>query len=435
MWKVWMVQGWRNLRRNMRRTSITVFVVAVGLAMMILSYALVEGFVPQMIEGGARTLNGHILLHKKGYFQKKSLSLMIHHPERVRSILAKNPQIDVWSERLLVRGLLGSSEGVQGVQILGVIPAQDRKVISLYDKIQKGRAPRKTFQEQRASSRVIEALIGAKIAHKLKLGVGSKVVLKVGALDGTAVSEPMRISGIYQTGSPGFDSFYVVIHRDEVARLIGAKQGIHQFAVRVKKIDQVKHVTATLQNELESKLANKLVSHREKIEVLPWFKNAPELKAMVDMSSISIGVMLLFIFPIVLLGCLNTMLMSAYERSREIGILKALGSQRGQIISLFFWEAVFISVIGVCIGFVIGVSGSLYFEHSGGISMKPFMEDDNVKMMISGFAIDPVMWVRTTIPSVLIPSIMVTMSTILAAVYPAWKVSRMKPTEAIQFQS
>jgi len=426
MWKTMLTQGWRNLRRNTRRTAITVGVICVGLATMIIAYGVVEGFGPQIIEGGARTLNGHILIHRTGYHRKKSLTLAMAQPDRVASLLAQEPRIEAWSRRIEARGLLGSAEGVQGVKLLGVEPAQDRKLIKLYQRITQGRAPRKG----RASKRLAEIILGHNIADKLKVSVGEKVVLRVGTWQGGATSVPMRVSGIFATGSPGFDSFYVVVHRSDAARFLQMQQRAHQFAILVKQLEDVDPVVASLTAKLNPDAAKEAP-----YEVLPWWKTAPEIKAMADMTSASIGIMLLLIFPIVLLGCLNTMFMSAHERSREIGIIKALGTKKKHIISLFFWEALFMSLIGVAIGVAIGLGANIYFELSGGISIKPLMSDSETKFMVSGVAMDPVMWVRTSAKVVLIPAISVILSTVLAALYPAWKVARLVPARAIQFQS
>lgn len=420
-----MIQGWRNLWRNLRRTLITSAVVAVGLMTLIVSYGLIEGFVPQIVEGGARTLNGHILIQARGYHRKKSLELLLKKPKQLHALLAKDSRLEVYSTRLVARGLLGSAEGARGVRLLGVDPKRDAQVISLYSKIRQGRAPQPTSKKVRASSQTVEVLIGQKLANKLKVELGGRLVFQVVNLKGTTSKVLMRVCGIYATGSPGFDGQYIVTHRQEAARFLRAGQQLHQFVIRVKKLDDIKAVTASL--------TSKLKPQTKGLEILPWWKYSPEIEAMVDMMSVSIGIMLLFIFPIVLLGCLNTMLMSAYERSREVGIMKALGTRSSQILRIFFWEAVFIGIVGAVVGLILGTTCSLYFEAIGGMSLRPFMSED-VKMMVSGIALDPVMWVHTSIATVAIPTVSVILSTICAGLYPAWKVSRLKPAEAILFQ-
>lgn len=430
--RIFMIQGWRNLRRNKRRTSITVAVVAISLAILIFSYGLLEGFNVQMIEGGARTLNGHILIQAEGYQQKKNINLIIKKPTKIISLLNKDKRIQAWSSRLIARGLISSAEGVRGVKVLGVIPKKDKEVINLYKNLsKKSRLPQPQDTNKRASRRMVDVLIGQKIAHKLKIEIGSKAVLKIGLLHGGMTDVLMRVCGIFKTGSPSFDGFYIVVHQKDAQQFLKARGGVHQFAISLKDVNNVASVTAMLNNSLKA-LDKKSISKTNQLEILPWWESAPEIKAMVDMSTYAIGFSLLFIFPIVLLGCLNTMSMSVFERTREIGIMKALGTKPSQLIYLFFMEALFIGIVGVIIGIIIGGGANYFFEHNGGLSFRMLMSED-VKMMVSGVALEPVVWIRNSASVILIPAITVLLSTIIAGIFPAWKASRLQPSKAIFF--
>lgn len=422
MWML-VLQGWRNLRRNLRRSILTTAMVAVGLTLLIFTYALLQGFVPQMIEGGARTLNGHILIQGDGYLRNKQFQTMVEQPKAVEDVLRKDPRIEAWSARLLARGILGSAESVRGIKLLGVDFEQDKKIIHLYRKIQKGQTPKASDPKIRASRRVVEMMIGYKLARKLKLEVGNKAVLRVGQWGGGATSVATRIVGIFKTGSPGFDGLTAVVTRQDAARFLKTGARVHQFAIRVKDVHKTQAVAAALQAKLKGS--------SKPVEVLPWDKFAPEIQAMVEMMKMSIGIMLLFIFPVVLLGCLNTMSMSVFERTREIGVLKALGTKPRQILTIVCAEAVWIGVIGTTLGLILGGGLSFYFEATGGLSLRPFMSED-VKMLVSGVALDPVMWVQTTINGFVIPILVVMLSTIVAALIPAWKASKLPPVEAMR---
>ncbi len=428
--RIFVIQGWRNLQRNKRRTIITVAVVAVSLATLIFSYGLLEGFIIQMIDGGARTLNGHILIQAKGYQERKQVGLIIKNPARIEKLLKNDKKIEAWSSRLVARGLISSAEGVRGIKMLGVYPKQDAKVIRLYKNLlKKSRLPEPQKKTKRSHRRMVDVLIGIKIAKKLKIGIGSKAVLKIGRLDGGTTDVLMKVCGIFKTGAPGFDGFYIVVHQQDAQKFLGAHGGVHQFAINVKNIHDVKPLTELLKQQLQ-------VDPKEKrnvpLEILPWWESSPEIKAMVDMSKTGIGFSLLFIFPIVLLGCLNTMSMSVFERTREIGIMKALGTTPKQLLFLFFMEALFIGLLGVFIGILLGGSLNAFFEHIGGLSFR-FMMSEDVKMMVSGIALEPVIWIRNSASVIIIPAISVLLATIVAGIYPAWKASRLQPSKAIFF--
>lgn len=421
--RLFILQGWRNLQRNLRRTLITIAVVSVGLTLLILSYAMLLGFLPQLVEGGARTLNGHILIQARGYQQNQLFKLMLTQPKPLLAALEKEPRIETWSTRLFARGLLSSAESVRGIKLMGVDIKQDRKMIHLYQKLVRGRLPQTTLTSARPSQRPVEILIGQKLAEQLKLNVGNKAVMRVGQWGGGATSIATKVSGIFATGSPGFDGLMVVVTQHDAAHFLRTEQRIHQIAIRVKQWEDAPAVVQSLQQRLSA--------HQKETDILAWTTFAPEILAMVKMTNLSIGLSILLLFPFVLLGCLNTMSMSIFERTHEIGVLQSLGVRPRQILLLFCAEATWIGLIGVMVGIILGGSASLYFEYTGGISLRWLMSQD-VKMMVSGVALEPVMMVKTSWNALLIPAVSLFFATVLAALFPAWKAARLQPAQAMR---
>jgi ABC-type lipoprotein release transport system permease subunit len=422
--KTLLLMAWRNLWRNTRRTMITLGAFVFGLMLLLLIYGVTFGFLNQMINEAAQALNGHLVLQQQGYRKTRDSKLRLQDPAALTKLFAKDKRVVAYSTRLLGRGMVSSSHGVRSVEMMATDPTQDSKVIKLYRTLQKGGRLPRTLDPKRSITRQIpEALLGADAAKALDVSVGSKIVLKTPDADGDPVDIPLRIAGIYKTGSKAMDGRYVVMNLSDAARYLDTGKSVHQVIVRLKEHTLLPGVLKTLNHSLTA-------DQKKQVDVLPWYKMSPDLKGMIDTSLVSIDVSLVFVLIIVLLGVLNTMLMSVFERTREIGVMKSLGTRPSSILVVFTAEALMLSMLGAVIGVALGLGLNFWLEMTGGISLRPFMPE--TKVIMSGFAMEPVMEVMNTWEGTLKPLLATLFCALLAGFYPAWKASRLLPTEAMR---
>jgi ABC-type lipoprotein release transport system permease subunit len=396
--------AWRNAWRNRRRTSIVVTAVAVGIAGTLLSMAVNYGMVIQMVDTAIVTELGHLQVHARGFDANPELRVRLRDGGRESvGALEGLEGVRSFSRRVRGEGLISSPRASAGVRVVGIEPAREARVSVIADSITEGR------YLDGVGRRV---LIGERLASRLEVGVGDKVVVSVQDLAGDLSGEALRVEGLFRTPSRELDRGSIFVRLDEGQRLLGLGDAVSEIVV-----------IATSRSEIGA-VRDALVTRLEAAEVRTWEELQPVLVYMIEIFDDLALVMYAAIFIAMAFGIANVLLMTVFERTREIGIMTAIGFGRRRLVAAIVLEALVVTLLGVALGFAAAVGGVWALQD--GIDLRRFAE--GLTAYGIGTRIVPVL--RQADFSAPIGVAIVT--AVLASAWPAWRAVRLRPAEAVR---
>jgi len=395
--------AFRDLGRNRRRSFFSALAVALGLALLILMASVVQGEMGSAIESAINLQSGHIQVRAVTYDENKS-SLkwedLVQNPDQIASQIAALDLVKAATPRLFASGFLSTGNESAGVRIYGIDPAS---------------AANDPYREGVISGSFLTAndregvLIGRPIADKLHLNAGDQVDLSVNTSDGNVDEQTFNVRGIYTTNTYGFDNSTIFLPLAKAQAITQTENHASTIFVLLKDTSSTDSVVNAL------KVSN--------LKVLTWKDLNLLFVDFETMAQSYISIFYLIILAITASVIINTLIMSVYERTREIGILSAIGMRGGRIMVLFLAESSLLAVGGVIMGLVLGLLATTYFNRFG------FYIGN---MGLTGILISDTIYARLTLNDTISLTIMTFVVTLLAGLYPAVMASRMQPVEALR---
>lgn len=400
--------AWRSIWRNPRRTLISMSAVGVGLFLVIVWGSILASILGDAKEQLDKTGMGHVEVNAPGWRAHHRTSEAVADPAALVAGLDLPPGTEAgW--RVVSRALVSSARGSEGVELQGVDWAREAQLSLHVREVREGARP------EQADERGI--LIGEKLAERLRVKVGSKVRLMAQRADGEIGAELFRVRGVFHSISPAISQRRVLVGESAARKLLGVGAVAHQL---VFQLDRAAEADA-LAGRLRAKLG-------PGYEVLSYGELLPALKAMEDWGDKVVLLAALFIYGLVGLGILNTLLMSVMERSREFGVLRAIGTRPGrvvgQVLGESFWIATLSGLLGLCAGLAMTWYGSSHALLSFGGKAGEGME-------YAGAVLDMAAKTRFQPVEALKAASLVYLMALFTALYPAWKVARMPPAKAL----
>jgi ABC-type lipoprotein release transport system permease subunit len=402
--------AWRNVWRNRRRTLIAVIAIALGLTLMLFFDGLMGGAKQAIYGNTVRLQGGNVQVHAPGYRQKaKRLPLLpLADPDAaVRAALAQ-PQVIAATKRIETSGMVSSREGTFPVVITGIEPEREEAVSLVAGEIVQGRYLNANDGD------VI--LIGQALAKTLEVTVGDRI-----SMVGRATHEQMRrrtvtVAGVFGIGIPDIEKRMVYISLVEAQTLFDLRDQATEVAAYLESVGQESLVVPSLQAALPG------------YEVDAWDTLDPSTKETMEMEDQIMGIFGLVILLIAGVGILNLMLMAVFERTREIGIMAAMGLKRREIVILFLLEGVLIGLLGTLVGSVLGGLVTLYYGTVGLEWAGAATEYSELAALLGGR-----IYFSVGLDVLLNRSLTVAIIAALASLYPAWQASKREPAEALHY--
>ena len=398
--------AWRNVWRNGRRSLINVAAMGFGLTAIMFGQSLIISLQVQLIEKATGSITGHVRIQRGDVDESKFPDKFMADPEPGARLLDKDPRISVWGRRIQMTGLISSPNASLGALICAVEPDKERTLTDMSTYIKEG-----TYLDADGKGIVM----GRKIANRLDVRLGEKVVLMAQAADGSMGAEAFRLMGIHQTGSESFDGQIVWVPLKAMQELLSRPGQANQLAARLNDINQVDAVARDLDAALGP----------GNVRAITWKAIDREILAIQAFQNGLLTIVLIVIFAIVALGILNTQLMSIFERVREFGVLMAIGARPRWIVRLILAESLLLGLIGALLGITVGAVLIAYFGRHGlhlplGDALSYFLPFPSVIYMrpswkLHAFACASVFFI-----------------TLLASLPPALRAGRLKPAEALR---
>lgn len=404
MW-TYLKLAYRNLLRHRRRSGLSALALAIALALLLFMAAFFKGEMRSALEDTLRLSSGHVQVRDADY-DPDSLSVaweyLIEKPFEAAAKIAALPPVQAVTPRLFASGIVSVGQDSTGVQIIGIEP--DSEANAPYrDGLIAG-----SFLTAEDRNGV---LIGAPLAQAFGLQPGSSLNLLVNTADGSVDEQTFTVRGVFSTGSSNYDKGIVLLPLAKAQSFSGAGDRASILFILLKDREQAETVAAAITGS--------------SYKVLTWQEMNELLVLVNDFSNAYITFLNLIILGVTVTVIVNTMLMAVFERTREIGILAALGMKGQQIVTLFLAEAALLALGGVAVGLLAGWALSAYFGRVG-----IYFGDLGVSGMIFGDRIYPSLMLEDVIRLVVTAFLM----TLLACFYPARLAARMEPVEALRVE-
>ncbi len=406
---LWFSLGWRSIWRHRRRTLISMSAVGLGLFLAIVYVGLSDGMIKDATDRMDRTGLGHVQIHAPGFREERDVAIQIAQPAALLDRLTF-PEGTKVSVRVLASGLLTTAWGSRGALVMGVDPVAEAGVAASIRDIVEGEAL------EPGDRRGI--LVGVKMAQRLKLKVGGKLVMTAQRPDGELGSHLFRVRGIFGGVSAALSSTTVYVSIEAAREMLGIGDAAHEVVVFLADSKQAEPLVAALR-----------VEAGDGVEILSLGEFLPLWKEMERMMEAVIYAIIMVVYILVGLGILNVLLMSVLERTREFGMMMAIGTPPARIIGQVLGEGAWIATFAVIGGLILGLAVNAYGEAYG---LLDYSEEFGAAYEMSGVAFDSKMRSLFSIPRALQTAAIVWVLTVLVAVYPAWRVSRLRPADALR---
>jgi ABC-type lipoprotein release transport system permease subunit len=409
--------AWRNLWRNPRRTFITMAAIAFGYAMLLFVACLMAGLRWQMIENGTCLVMSQIQIHAPGYYPDRPIQKTLGGRQgtdlsAMLAAITADPRIYAAAPRVYGYGLLSAAHRSAGVELMGVVPDQEPKITTLNGQMAKG-----SYLTTRTPKGVV---LGEKLASTIGIEVGSQIVLLTQAADGSMGNDVYTVVGIFHTGLDAVDRGLVLMSLSSLQELLHlAPARIHEVGIKLNDITAATPVAAALEVQLGKTFP---------VRVSAWPELAPELASYVQFNRGITFVLFFIFFLLAVIGVMNTMLMAVFERTRDLGMLMALGMRPVQVIVLIMAEAAGLAVASLVVGGAVGVP-LLWYLQVHGLELGGATGE---VISLAGVVVGHLWYGRQDFPAYGQAALGLAATALVSALYPAWRAAHFRPTEAIR---
>ena len=400
--------AFRNVFRQKRRSLLTALTMVGGFVLTAISIGWSDGTYSSVINMFTRNRLGHIQIHEKGYLDKPSIYNTIRNYRKIGKDIKKIKGVNSWSPRLFAAGIASLKEKSTGIEIIGIDPKLENRTTRFNNKIIKGGS----FSAEPSR----EVIIGKGLAEILDAEAGKdEIVILSQAADGSIANDLYKVRGIIDSGDPIQNRTAAYVHLKDAQSLFVLEGQIHEIAVIVNHLDQVE--------EIMQKISQKL--KKSSLSVASWKEFAQSFYQAMKADQQGMWIMLFVIMLIVAVGVLNTVLMSVLERTREYGVLKAVGTRPLGVMGKILLEVIFLALASIVIGSVISyVVNSVLSVH--GISLPQSFTYGGIEFKT--------MYSEVNARSFVLSGLTVLLAALFISLIPALRAARIKPAKAMRVQ-
>ncbi len=367
--------------------------------------ALMRGMVDQMIDSSIKTLSGHIQIHAPGYIDDPSIEYLLPPLSKTPALqkLLASDEVVAWAERLRVPAVIRSERDVHAVTLVGIDPARERGLSFIGESITQGNALKSVNDNK--------LVLGKKLVERLETRLNRRVVLMSQDPENNIAERGFRIGGIFETDLQSTETAYVFTGIETVRKLLKTGPGVSEISLLgqdYRKLD---------------KLLEKTQSTVSNADVKTWLQIDPYMGSILVVMDGFILIWFIVIFLALSFGLVNTLMMAVFERTREIGLIQALGMKPSYILLMILIESIAMLLIGLLAGNLLSW-----------LTILPVKDGIDVSAVASGLewvGISSTLLPAVKVHDVIMANAVILILGILASLFPAWRASRKVPIEAI----
>ena len=472
IWKT----AWKNVWRNKVRSLVVIVSVTIGIFGGIFAVAVMNGAIEQRVDAALNEELAHIHMNDPGFRDNYDINLIIPGFEQLNTAILETPGVAAATARTIITGMANTASKSAGVQIIGIDPETEKQVFRLNETTIPG-----TGDFFETANRHMLAYVGQELAKELNIiryridgavldtlaarGIDEEVLSKLRPFEGTrfksekafkkeikavlSVKEQheygasireaawsfrnrskmtltfldrdqvqtgavFRIAGIYDTKNSMYEMAHVLVKNEDLSALTGlGRNEYHQIIIRLEDL------------ELTEGVCSALADRYPQLEVMNWKEIQPELAMMTDMVQKFYAVFMVVILAALAFGIVNTMLMVVLERTKELGMLTAIGMNKKRVFRMIMLESVFLSLVGGAVGMVISKI-LIGITSRNGINFASYAE--GFEAMGYPAHIYPVISTSFFITV----TFLIILTGILSSIYPALKALKLDPADALR---
>ncbi len=396
--------AWRNLWRNPRRTGVVLTAISVGIAGCIVSMAINLGMVEGMVDTAIRSGLAHLQIHGSGWDSNPELEVrIVDGGADAARVLDEVPEIESWAPRLRAAGLVASPRASVGVALAGVDPVRESSVSVAADSIVTGRWLAEPGH----------IVLGQKLATRLETDIGKKLVVTVQDLHGELTGRAFRVGGILRAGTRDLDDGVVFLRLEEAQSLLGMGDAISEIAVVTRDRRRVDSIQAKLQARLETGS-----------EVRTWQQLEPLLVYLIDSFDSMAWIIYAAVFIAMAFGIANVLLMAVFERTREIGMMRAVGMSPMRVVAMVVLESAFVTTLGLLLGVLLALLGIWLL--GDGIDISAWADS------LDEYGIESVLRPALRRHDLIAPIAIGAITALVSSFWPALRAGRARPADALR---
>ena len=398
--------AWRNIWRNKLRSSIVMFAVTVGLFGGLAATGIMKGMVVDMLKNSLENQTSHIQIHNKEFKANDEVIFTIKNTGKIISDIEKTDEVKVVCQRTKTFGMASTASTAVGVMLNGIVPQKEKQVTKIYQKLVDGK-----YFESNKKNRI---LISEALAKKLNVKLKSKIIITFQDYDGNLTGASFKVEGIYRTQNTTFDNQNVFVKKSDLDRLLNLPvNSAHEIAIILNDYKQTSAVIPEIKKIVPEYLTES------------WFTLDPYLKL-----TSSITDYMLFIFMSIIMIALgftivNTMLMVILERTKELGMIMAIGMNRRKVFAMIFYETTLLALTGAVIGILVSYVFTTYFGRVG-------IDIASVAQGFSSLGYGSVMYPVLNFIDYVNVIILVLITGFTASIFPTIRALKMNPAEAVR---
>jgi len=397
--------AFRNVFRHRSRSLLTGLMMAGGCVLFSAFIGIIDGTYANLIDMFTRDHTGHIQIHKGSYLDRPSIYKIIADPESVGGRVAALPHVESWTPRIHSPALAFAGTKTSGIELVGIDPRREARTTRIRHKVQQGR-----FLSEEPSNEII---ISRRLARVLKLGPGDEVALIAQGVDGSIANDLFTVTGITDAEQLSYGGTRCYIHIDRAREFLAMNGGAHEIAV----------VLTDQGRTLETAERIREVLHDDTLSVDPWHVVEAQFYRAMQADIKGNWITIVVFTVIIAVGVLNTVLMVILERTREFGVMKAMGTRPGQLFALIVMETAFLALISIAAGIPLGLAANWILSVHG-IKMSDPVE-------WGGFIFDT-MTARITFRTVVIPAAVIMGTAMIVSIPPAFRAARIEAVKALR---
>mgnify|MGYP001615643255 CR=1 FL=1 len=401
--------AWRNLWRHARRTWLTASAIAFVTVLMVFLITLQLGSYDLMVDSSLRIFTAQMQVQHQGYLEKPQIRKIIPDALGLAQRLRQDPALHGVGVAVRAQGFALASSGTRsyGVQVVGAEPEHEPRVSTIPRLIKSGR--------YLSGPSAQEVVLGSALARNLNIKVGDELTLLGSAMDGSVAATIVPVVGLFESGMRDFDRVLVELPLQTFQDVFGMGQGAHAITLLAPDLKQLPQMHRDVTRHL---------SLTPELEVLDWERLIPGLKQLIQADWTTAWFTYTALIVVVTFSILNTFIMSVLERTREFGVMLALGATPLRIGMLVFIETALLALIGLAIGVGLGLLVAGYYSVYG-------FTYPGLKELMGQYGLPGLIHPKLTATTVLLGPAVILTFILVAALFPALRIRRLEAVEAI----
>lgn len=400
--------AWRNLGRNRRRTALALAAIGLSQAMVLFYGGIMRGYSDWMVQTITGPMLGDVQVHAPGWREDRAMDRALFGVDTMLAAIRRQTQVTRASARIYAPALAALGEQGRAVMVVGLEPAAEA-----------GRAGLLARAEARPAGRRV--LVGRPLAEAMGVEAGDTLAIVGQGADGSLANDLYVVIGLVSTPVDQMNRMGVLMDLGEAQKLFAMPDAAHEIVVHARD----ERDPASLARRLAALPA------LAGTEVLDWKTLAPQLVGLVDLIGASWAFILVFVFLAAAAGIANTMLMATFERTRELGMLLALGARPARVVGLVMSEAAVLGVAGALAGSALGAAVVLVTGRTG-VDFAALASGSPSEMSYAGMNMSMIIYPGLDVGQMAIGAAAVVATALLAALWPAARAARLQPTRALR---